>query len=170
MSGRAQGTGTQRDTAAVVSAQGAYRIVLVLLAVWTFFAGAALLTQGVSAIGLSGGGAAERVVGAHMLLLAPIYGLLAWRRNEYRLLVWVPYAAQLAIVVPSLWEFTFGLVFVVSSIFLVLLVYLWVSSGSPTRYIDWGDDTEEDEDDEEAEEEPYASSERERSRRYRRTP
>jgi hypothetical protein len=106
-----------------------------------------------------------------MLLLAPIYGLLAWRRNEYRLLVWVPYAAQLAIVVPSLWEFKFGLVFVVSSIFLVLLVYLWVSSGSPTRYIDWDDDAEdEDEDDGEAEEELYAASERERSRRYRRSP
>lgn len=125
------------STMAVVSAHGAFRVLLLMLALWSFFAGFALVTQGIGALTLGGGGAAERIAGAQMLILVPVYGLLAWRREEYRLLVWVPYAAQLAIIVPVVWELLrsgdFGdsaLMFLVSVVFLVLLLYVWLSSSA----------------------------------------
>jgi hypothetical protein len=125
------------DAISVISAYGAFRIVLVLLAIWSFFAGFSLLTSGFGALSFGGDRASERLIGAQMLVLAPVYGLLAWRRRQYRLLLWVPYAAQAAIVVPTLWDilitrdrdFDDGtLPFLVSLTFLVLLVYFWRSS------------------------------------------
>ena len=76
---RSNAGGAQDDAVAVVSAYGAYRVLVMLLAIWTFFAGFALLTQGVTALSFGGQDAAgvERVIGAHMLILAPIYVLLA---------------------------------------------------------------------------------------------
>lgn len=127
---------TPDNAIAVVSAYGAFRVLLVLLAVWSFFAGFSLLTQGLGQLSFDGQDpAAERVIGAHMIVLAPVYALIAWRRSEYRLFIWIPYAAQLAIIVPALWGFVFdgpnddgALLLIVSIIFLVLLVYVWSSS------------------------------------------
>lgn len=125
------------NAVAVISAYGAFRVLLILLAIWTFIEGFALFTGGIEALTLGGEDrAAERIVGAHMIVLAPVYGLLAWRRDRYRLLIWIPYAAQLAIIVPLAWSLVIDdggrfdgfLLLIVSIIFLVLLVYFWVSS------------------------------------------
>jgi len=121
----------QDDAIAVVSAYGAFRLLLGLLAAWSFFAGFALI---IGALDFGDDALASRVIGAHMVVLAPIYGLLAWRRSAYRYFIWVPYAGQAAIVLPGLWELVINqnlegaLVLVVSIIFLVLLIYLWTSS------------------------------------------
>src|SRR5438477_11564197 len=86
---------------AVISAYGAFRVLMVLLAIWTFFAGFSLITQGVGALSFGDNSAsAERVVGAQMIMLAPVYGLLAWRREDYRLPMLFPYAASLALTFP----------------------------------------------------------------------
>lgn len=171
----------QDSAISVVSAQGAFRVLVLLLALWTFFAGFALVTQGIGALTLGGGGAAERIAGAQMLMLVPIYGLLAWRRDEYRLLVWVPYAAQLAVIIPVLWELLRGrefgdsaLMLIVSVVFLVLLMYLWLSSST----LAFGDDeAPPPESRARAVEEQYAGDDdltgeapsADRGRRYRRT-
>jgi len=176
---------TMPDNAiAVVSAYGAFRVLLVLLAVWSFFAGFSLLTQGLGQLSFGGQDtAAERVIGAHMIVLAPVYALIAWRRSEYRLFIWIPYAAQLAIIVPALWEFVFdgpngdgALLLIVSIIFLVLLVYVW-SSSHPLGFFQPDDEDDEREDGEPDEvEDPdgaddaaAADDTSARDRRYRRS-
>jgi hypothetical protein len=165
------------DAVTVVSAYGAFRLLLALLAVWSFFAGFSLLTGGLGQLGFGGDdNAAERVVGAHMLILAPVYGLLAWRRQEYRLLLWIPYAAQLAIILPGFWELLFGdfdgaLLLIVSIIFFALLVYVWMSS-HPLGFFEPAPDDGIDEDagDEGEEDEAEAAGAAfTRSRRYRRS-
>jgi hypothetical protein len=155
---------SQENAIAVISAYGAFRLLLVLLAIWTFFAGFSLLTQGVGALSFGGGAAAERVLGGYLLILVPIYGLLAWRRDEYRLLIWVPYAAQIAIIVPTFYDLTIShqghfadsaLILIVSLIFLALLVYLWWSSHPVHHFLgadedeEWDEEEEEPDDDEE---------------------
>jgi hypothetical protein len=166
------------DAVAVVSAYGTFRVLLVLLAVWSFFAGFSLLTQGLGQLSFGGqDDAAERVVGAHMIVLAPVYGLIAWRRSEYRLLVWIPYTAQLAIILPALWELisegeTDGaLLFIVSIIFLVLLIYVW-SSSHPLGFFAPDEEEEFEEDDDGDELDPESVTPEEsaaRARRYRRS-
>lgn len=140
---------------AVISAYGAFRLLMVLLAVWTFFAGFSLLTQGVGALSFGGDAAPERVAGAYMLVIAPIYGLLAWRRDQYRNLLWVPYAAQLAIIIPTFYDLAIShdgswadsaLILIVSLIFLALLVYLWWSSHPLEHFLGGGEADEDDED------------------------
>ncbi len=117
---------------AVISAYGAFRLLLILLAIWTFFEGFALVTGGVGALSLGGGDrTAERIIGAQMIVFVPVYGLLAWQRDHYRLLIWVPYGAQLAIILPALWALFVHqdadgiLLLIVSLIFFVLLFYFW---------------------------------------------
>jgi hypothetical protein len=168
------------DAIAVVSAYGAFRLLLGLLAVWSFFAGFALL---IGALSFGGDALGERVIGAHMIMLAPIYGLLAWRRSAYRLFIWVPYAAQAAIALPGLWELVINQnvggddapVFIVSIIFLVLLVYLWTSSHplgffQPATEDDDADDVDVEDDDDLLESESQTLNDASaRARRYRRS-
>jgi hypothetical protein len=153
-SGRPQGAAVSDNAIAVVSAYGAFRLLLVLLAAWTVFAGFSLLTQSISALTFGADDSAtERVAGAYMLILAPVYGMLAWRRDDFRLLLWIPYAAQLAVIIPLLWAIFSGdgdandgaLMLVISIIFLVLLIYVWWSS-HPLDF--FGPDDEEEEYDE----------------------
>jgi hypothetical protein len=142
---------------------------------WTVFAGFSLLTQGVGAISFGGeDDAAERVIGAHMLLLAAVYGLLAWRRGAYRLLLWIPFGAQLAVIIPIVWERSFddgALLFVVALIFLVLLTYVWWASRTIGPEADddetalWGED---DDEYEEADATPAEPRPDRTGRRYRR--
>ncbi|MGB2695639.1 MAG: hypothetical protein WBD55_10705 [Dehalococcoidia bacterium] len=132
--------------AAVLSARGTVRVVLALLAVWTIFSGLALtFFQDASAATIGGGldggegGAAQRLLGVHLLVLAPIYALIAWEPQRFRLLLWVPYAAQAGVVLVTLYDiltgdrdFTDGaLPLIVASIFLVLLVYVWRAGRLP---------------------------------------
>src|SRR4051812_12084944 len=92
------------DAVAVISAYGAFRLLMVLLAIWTFLEGFALLTGGFDALSLGGHDrTAEQIIGAQMIVMVPVYALLAWQRERYRLLIWVPYGAQLAIMLPIIW-------------------------------------------------------------------
>ena len=123
---------TQEGAVAVISAYGAFRVLIVLLAVWTFFEGFSLFTGGFDALTLGGHDrTAERIIGAQMIVQVPVYGLLAWDRARYRLLIWLPAGAQLAIIMPILWalvvhqETSGFLLLVVSIIFFALLFYFW---------------------------------------------
>jgi hypothetical protein len=169
----------------VVPASGVYRAVIILLGVWTVFAGLALATQGVPALSLGGDNAAERMLGAYMLMLVPVYALIIWRPDENRYLRWVPYAAQIAIILPFFWDslvtgdhnFVDGsLLFIVSAVFLGVLVYLR-STAHPLGFFAV-EPPEEEFEDEEGEEEDYLDEEPEpqgqsdrsaRGRRYRRS-
>jgi hypothetical protein len=168
---------------AVVSAYGAFRVLLVVLAVWTGFAGFSLLTQSVGALTFGANDSAtERVLGGYMLLTVPVYVLLAWRRDEYRLLIWIPYAAQIAVIVPMGWAILSGdrdaddgaLMLVIAVIFLVLLVYVWWDS-HPLGFFAPEDESIDDEyeDDEMMEEDEDVAGEavddRGQRRRYRRS-
>ena len=125
------------DSVAVISAYGAFRLLLILMAIWSFFEGCALFFGLGGALTLGGSGkhqrVAEEIIGAQMIVLVPVYGLLAWRRDRYRSLMWIPYAAQLAMIIPlgiSLLRFqNVGvLLLVVSIVFFSLLVYFWWQS------------------------------------------
>jgi hypothetical protein len=131
---------------AVISARSALRLLLVLLTVWTFFSGLALVLFQSGAAATIGGGlgggegaAAQRLIGIHLLLLAPIYGLLAWEPERYRLLLWVPYAAQSGVVVVTVFDILadnrdFGegiLPLIIAATFLVLLVGVWRAGRRP---------------------------------------
>lgn len=176
--------GARRDEAmAFIDAYGAFRLLIILLAIWSFIEGFALLTGSLDALTLGGKDrTAERIIGAQMMVMVPVYGLLAWRRQQYRLLIWVPYGAQLAIVLPLSWsvvqgDFSGFLLLVVSIIFFVLLFYFWWQS-HPLDFFAGGDEGEEDdvdadeEEDEDIDEEPFEDETPPetdpRGRRYRR--
>jgi hypothetical protein len=145
-----------QTTVAVISAHGAFRVLLVLLAMWSFFEGFALFTGGLSALSLGGNDRmAEQIVGTQMIVFVPVYALLAWQRERYRLLIWVPYGAQLAIILPTSWGLLFHsdpdgvLLLVVSLVFFVMLFYFWWSSHPLDFFSE--NDSEEDVDDDEDE-------------------
>jgi hypothetical protein len=127
----------------VVNANSALRLLLGLLALWTLLSGLALVifqdaSDATTGGGLSGGEgtAAQRLLGVHMLVLAPIYGLLAWEPQRFRLLMWVPYAALGGTLLVTLFDILTGdrdiqdglLPFVVNLVFFSLLVYVWRGS------------------------------------------
>lgn len=123
-----------------INAQSALRLVLLLLTMWTLLSGLALtFFQGASAATIGGGleggqgEAAQRLLGVHLLVLAPIFGLIAWQPERYRLIAWVPYATQGGVVLVTLFDIVTGarsiqgalLPLFVAGTFLVLLVYVW---------------------------------------------
>ncbi len=120
----------------MISADRALQVILILLTLWTAFSGVALLFFPGNAEATIGGGqgpAAQRLLGVHVLVLAGIYGLLAWNRERYRMLLWVPYAVQTAVVVVTVLNIVAGdldfldglLPLVVAVTFLVLLILIW---------------------------------------------
>ncbi len=131
---------------AVISAQSALRLVIGLLAMWTLLSGLALtFFQDASAATIGGGleggqgEAAQRLLGVHLLVLAPIYVLLAWDPRRFRLLLWVPYAAQGGVVAATAFDLLTtsrdlrdgALPLIIATIFLVLLVYVWRAGKLP---------------------------------------
>ena len=131
---------------AVISAQSVLRLVIGLLAMWTLLSGLALtFFQDASAATIGGGleggqgEAAQRLLGVHLLVLAPIYVLLAWDPRRFRLLLWVPYAAQGGVVAATAFDLLTtsrdlrdgALPLIVATIFLVLLVYVWRAGKLP---------------------------------------
>ena len=120
----------------MISADRALRVILILLTLWTAFSGVALLffpDNTEATIGGGQGPAAQRLLGVHILVLAVIYGLLAWNRDGYRMLLWVPFAVQAAVVVITVLNIVTGdldfldglLPLAVATTFLVLLVLIW---------------------------------------------
>ena len=120
----------------MISADRALQVILILLTLWTAFSGIALLFFPDSAdvtIGSGQGEAAQRLLGVHILVLSGIYGLLAWNRERYRMLLWVPFAVQTAVVVVTVLnivtgdvDFLDGLLPLAAALtFLVLLVLVW---------------------------------------------
>lgn len=77
------------------------RLIVFLIAVWSLVAGLALtMFHGSSAAALGAGVADEagqRLAGAHMLVLVPLYLLIAWRPQRYGSLLWLPFFAQAAV-------------------------------------------------------------------------
>lgn len=133
-------TATPEPPVAMIKAQTLLRVLLVLLTIWTAFSGLALVFFQSAADATIGGGldggegkAAQRLLGIHLLVLAPIYGMLAWRPVRYQALRWVPYAAQGGVVVVTAFDilaldrdFLDGaLPLFVATTFLVLLIYVW---------------------------------------------
>jgi hypothetical protein len=134
-------------------------VLLVLLAVWTFFEGFALVTGGLHALSLGGADrTAEQIIGAQMIVFVPVYALLAWQHERYRLLTFVPWGAQLAIIVPTAWGLLFRsdasglLLMVVSLTFGVMLFYLWWHSHPLEFFSDAGTDEDGDESDDDDDE------------------
>ena len=136
----------QERPSRVISADAALRLVLVLLTIWTLLSGLALTFFQDAADFTIGGGlgggegeAAQRLLGVHLLVLAPIYGLLAWEPRRYRLLLWVPYAAQGGVVAATLFDIVTGdrdfsdgaLPLIVAIIFFVLLLYVTFGGRRP---------------------------------------
>jgi len=119
---------------AVVSVATARRLVLLLLAFWTAIWGFSLLL-GANAASLSAGieeHAAQRLLGVHVLILAPLYALLGWNPTKYRVFLWVPYVSQAGITVVTLFDLKDALLpFVVAVIFLALLLFLWRAARKP---------------------------------------
>jgi len=122
-----------------INAESAQRVVLVLLAMWTLLSGLALtFFQDASDATIGGGmrggqgAAAQRLLGVHLLVLAPLYALLAWEPRRFRLLLWVPYAAQAGVVLTTIYDIASGdrsfadaaLPLIVAIVFLALLLYV----------------------------------------------
>jgi hypothetical protein len=128
----------QEPPAGTVSANTLLRVILILLTIWTLFSGLALLFFSDNADATIAGGqsvAAQRLLGVHILVLALVYGLLAWRREQYNNLLWVPFIVQPAVILVVLVNVVTGksdltdvlLPLVVAGAFLALLVFVWRS-------------------------------------------
>ena len=115
------------------------RIVVGLIAVWTLIAGIVLIGFQGATSGALGAGlvdeAAQRLLGAHLLVLVPAYLLLVFRLERYRGLLWLPFGAQLAAAGAVAYsiingETKFGdgvLAVVVSGILASLLAFVWIT-------------------------------------------
>ena len=115
------------------------RILFLLIAIWSLIGGLVLVFFQGSGSGALGAGvedvAGQRLLGAHLIMLTPVYVLIAWRNERYRGLFWLPFASQLAVffavgynILIGDTEFGDGMVAVtVSAIFLGLLGFVWIS-------------------------------------------
>jgi hypothetical protein len=79
--------------------------------------------------------AGKRLLGVHLLILVPVYLLLAFRLQRYLALLWLPIAAQASVVLVIGYNMLKGdtkfgdgiLAFAVSLIFVALLGFLWIT-------------------------------------------
>lgn len=131
---------TPEQPGVLIDVRSAFRLVLALLALWNAFSGISLtLFQGLSSVTLGGAlndEAAQRLLGVHVLVLAGLYGFMAWDPGQLRRLIWVPYAHQFGVGIATAYDllrrnrdFQDGAVpLVVALIFLALLVYLLIQA------------------------------------------
>jgi hypothetical protein len=124
---------------ATVSTDILTRLVIVLVAVWDAFAGLVLLAFHGASAGALGAGvedeAGQRLLGAHLLVLVPVYLVLAWKPRRFVPLLWLPFGQQAAVALVVAYSMLKGdtdfgdgmLAFTVSLIFVVLLAFLWVT-------------------------------------------
>ncbi len=85
-----------------------FQILLALLAGWTFVSGVLVAVVGGGAArvltGVEDNPVATHLIGAHFLLIAPVYIILLKNLDRYRWLVWFPFAAQGAVLIPALYD------------------------------------------------------------------
>ena len=115
------------------------RILILLIAVWSLIAGLVLVFFQGNGSGALGAGvedvAGQRLLGAQLIVLTPVYALIAWRHERYKGLFWLPFASQLAVffavgysILIGDTDFGDGMVAVaVSGIFLGLMGFVWIS-------------------------------------------
>ena len=115
------------------------RILILLIAIWSLVAGLVLVFFQGSGSGALGAGvedvAGQRLLGAHLIILTPLYLLIAWHHERYQGLLWLPFASQLAVffavgysILIGDTEFGDGMVAVtVSGIFVGLWGFVWIS-------------------------------------------
>jgi hypothetical protein len=144
-----------------ISTQLLTRILIGLIAVWSLLAGVALVFfQGSGSSALGAGVtdvAGQRLLGAHLIVLAPVYALLAWHSERYQGLLWLPFASQLAVffavgysILIGDTEFGDGVIAMgVSGIFIGLMGFVWITEQrtlarirleDEDSHIDWLDD------------------------------
>jgi hypothetical protein len=137
------------------------RILVGLIAVWSLLAGLALVFFQGAGSGAMGAGtsdpAGQRLLGAHLIILAPVYALLAWRTEDYHGLIWLPFVSQLAVFFAVGYSILIGdtdfgdgvIALSVSGIFIGLLGFVWISEQrtlarmrfeEQESHIDWLDD------------------------------
>ncbi|HLF70705.1 MAG TPA: hypothetical protein VI759_00930 [Dehalococcoidia bacterium] len=123
----------------MVSTRTLTRLIIILIALWSLLEGIVLVGFHGASSGALGAGvtdeAGQRLVGAHLLVLAPAYLLIALRSQLYKTLIWLPFAGQLALaltvgysILTGETDFGDGILSVaVGAIFAGLLAYVWVS-------------------------------------------
>ena len=149
----------KRET--VISTKLLMRILIALIAAWSLLAGCALVFfqgSGSSALGAGVSDVAgQRLLGAQLIVLAPVYGLLAWRSERYHGLIWLPFASQLAVFFSVGYSILIGdtdfgdgvIAVMVSAIFIGLMGFVWITEQrslahmrleEEDSHIDWLDD------------------------------
>lgn len=126
-------------TDTTISTRILMRIIVALIAVWSLLAGLVLVFFHGSGSGALGAGVADpsgqRLAGAHMLVLVPVYLLIAWKPDRYPMLPWLPFLGQAAVffsvgysILSGNTDFGDGILPVaVSGMFLGLLGFVWIT-------------------------------------------
>ncbi len=124
---------------ASISTRLLIRLIVLLIAIWSLFAGLVLVGFHGAGSGALGAGVADdagqRLVGAHLLLLTPVYLLIAWKPQRYEGLVWLPFFGQVIIALAVGYNIITGdtsfgdgiLAVAVSSILAGLLAFVWIT-------------------------------------------
>jgi hypothetical protein len=136
------------------------RIVVGMIAIWSLLAGLVLVFFHGSGSGALGAGvvdsSGQRLAGAQMLVLVPVYVLIALKPERYPMLPWLPFAGQAAVffsvgysILSGATDFGDGILPVaVSGIFLGLLGFIWISEQRAIAHermaeddsLDWDDE------------------------------
>lgn len=128
------------------------RMVVGLIAIWSLLAGLVLVFFHGSGSGALGAGvvdsSGQRLAGAHMLVLVPVYVLIALKPERYPMLPWLPFAGQAAVffsvgysILSGATDFGDGILPVaVSGIFLALLGFIWITEQRAIAHERMGDD------------------------------
>ncbi len=124
---------------ATISTRILMRLLIFLIAAWSLLSGLVLVAFHGASAGALGSGimdeAGQRLAGAHLLVLAPAYLIIAWRPERYAAFLWLPFADQLAIALAVGYSILTGetnfadgvLTVAVGAIFVGLLAFVWVS-------------------------------------------
>ena len=127
------------DPDVTISTRLLLRLIVFLIGLWSLFCGVILLALHGASAGALGAGVADeagqRLVGAHMLVLVPLYLLIAWHPERYGGFLWLPFAAQLVVVTVVGYNILAGdtdvgdgiLAVAVGSLFVGPLGFLWIS-------------------------------------------
>src|SRR5581483_8335956 len=124
---------------AMISTRLLTRLIVLLVAIWSFAAGLVLLGFASAGGGALGAGiadpAGQRLVGMHLLLLTPVYGLMVWQPERYQVLMWLPFASQLLFGLTIAYNILAGdtsfgdgsLATAISLIFAGCLAFVWIT-------------------------------------------